>query len=452
MNENIEQILKLINTLPDDELKDALLNYHANDIAMVFEHLTNKELERLYKILPNDFLSEIFTYLEQPTDYVETMSNDKVADILEEMDSDDAVDFLDELNKSDVDTDDIKEIEDLIDDKVYDDIELINSYETDEIGSMMTNNFIAIDQAYSVKEAMKEVIKEAAIHDNINVIFTTSYQKYTGLILLRDLICARSGDKLSDIIKTNYPYLKDKQKMEDIIDELKDYDLDTLAVLNEEQAIVGAITKEDILEFTEDSMTDDYAKFVGINDNEEIEETESTFKSAIHRLPWLILLLGIGLLISIISSNFEKIIIGLTAIVFFQSMIFDMSGNSATQSLGVTILNLNAKDEKKRFFRELLIGMINGAIIAVLGFITVFVILLISKYQMHAIIKTSITVGLSLFIGISISNVLGFLVPTILNKLHIDPAYASGPFITTMNDVTSLLIYYGIASLLFYVL
>ena len=449
-----EQIIQLIRTLDDNDLIVALKQYHENDIADAFASLEQYELDHLYKILPNEFLSEIFTYLDDAASYVEEMDNDQVADIIEEMDSDDAVDFLEELKESDdFNQEDYEEIKVLIDDDALEDIALINSYADNQIGSKMTTNYITTMASGTVKKSMRDVIREAAENDNINVIYALNDDNtYNGVILLRDLICARGDDNLEDIINTNYPVLFDTQETTECYDILRDYDLDSIAVLNKKKELIGIITLSDIMEIMEDELQEDYNKFAGVNVDNDLNEP--VFKSVYKRIPWLFVLLVISLFVSMITSAFENIVISLTTIVFFQSLILDMAGNVGTQSLAVTIQSSdNSKyNAAKIISKEVFTGFINGLIIGVSSFVVISGFLLLTGKGIDISLKTSISVGISMLVAIVLSSFTGSSIPLLLTRLGIDPAAASGPFITTTNDILAVLIYYGLASLLFMVL
>jgi magnesium transporter len=187
----------------------------------------------------------------------------------------------------------------------------------------------------------------------------------------------------------------------------------------------------------------------GISDVDSM--TEPVLKSAAKRLPWLVFLLFIGLLVSLLTSSFEGVIADVPTVVFFQSLILGMAGNTGTQSLAVTISTIN--DDKKRigrvFARELLTGFLNGIIVGLVGFLLVFTILTILKDPADICLKTAFAVAISLICSMSVAAFLGSFVPFTLTKLKVDPAVASGPFITTINDVVAICIYYGLATLLF---
>jgi magnesium transporter len=449
MRDFILEILNLIqNTMDDEVLSDELSQYHASDIADSFDELTDEEIRRLYDILPSEFLADIITYIEEKERYLDLMENEDVADILDNMESNDAAEVLEEL-----DEEDILEINQLVEPETLEDINLINSYDDNELGSVMSTDYIEIKADLTIKQAMKAVINSANEVENINVIYVTDeVGKYVGIITLRDLIRARSTDLLEDIIKTNYPTLYDYSLLDEIDHDILDYELESYGVLDRRGLLIGIVNDETLIELVEEEYKEDYAMLAGISEIE--DTTEPIYKSVLARLPWLAFLLVIGLLVSLLTSSFEKVILELTTVVFFQSLILGMAGNTGTQSLAVTISKLNDDEKKigKVIKRELMTGFLNGLIIAVIAFGLVMGFLLLRNEGVAASLKTALSVSISLIISMSIAAFLGAFVPYVLSKLKVDPAVASGPFITTINDIVAIIIYYSLASLLFTIL
>ncbi len=452
----VEELKIIIASENDDDAKKSdILQYHESDIADALEELEESERLTLYRILGDEIVSEIFAYLENVEEYIEEISSEKAADIIELMDADDAIDILDEL-----DEEDREEIVSLMEPEVVEDIELIEQYSEDEIGSKMTNNFILISKTYRVKEAMKKVIKEAAENDNVSIIYVEDeFGKFFGALDLRDLIIARENDRLIDIIKQNYPSFYATEIVSEIIADLKDYGLDSYPILNENDEVIGVLTAADVSETVDEEMKDDYAKLAGLTEEEDLDE--SVFTSVKKRLPWLIVLLFMGLMVSGLISSFEDVVKTLPMIVFFQSLILGMAGNTGTQSLAVTIRlisdeEVSRKEILKTIFKEVRIGFFNGIILGSLAFGFVFLFLYFTNqgvtsdvFVLDEALKAAFIVGISLLIAMTICSVIGSIIPIIFKKIKIDPAVASGPFITTINDVLAVVIYYGLATLMF---
>ena len=446
MRDFIVEIINLVaNAKEDEKLIDELSQFHPSDIADAFLELQDEDLLRLYKILPREMLADIITFIEDKERYLELMDNHEVADILDNMESNDAALVLEEL-----DEEDIAEINTLVEPETLEDINLINSYDDEMIGSMMSTDFIEIKEDYTIKQAMRHVISSANEVENINVIYVScSNGKFKGIITLRDLIRARSNDLLSDIIKTNYPVLHDFNLVEEIDKDILDYELESYAVLDSDEQLIGIVNDETLIDLLEEDYKEDYAMLAGIS---EIEDTnEPIFKSVTKRLPWLALLLVIGLVVSLLTSSFDAVIATLPFVVFFQSLILGMAGNTGTQSLAVTISKLNDDEKKisKVIRRELFTGFLNGLFIAIISFGMVIGFLMLRGNSVEIAYKTALAVSISLVASMSIAAFLGAFTPWILSKLKIDPAVASGPFITTINDIVAIAIYYTMALILF---
>lgn len=453
MNQNYKnELLEIIRSNRNETEKlEELQNYHENDIAQVLAFLSKEERFALYKMIDKDTLSDIFSYLEEPGEYIDELSNEAVADIIENMDTDDAIDILEELEEEDR-----QELIELMDKEAVEDIKLISSYDEDKIGSKMTTNYIAIPVKLTVKQAMSTMVKEAAVNDNVSTLyFIDDEEKFVGAMDLRDLILAREGQKLEDLIKTSYPFLQANELVSESISKIQSYALDSIPVLDEEKHLVGVITSDDITEVIQDELTEDYAKFAGLTEEEDLKE--SVFQSMKKRIPWLLFLLMLGLLTSILISGFEAVVASIPLVVFFQSLILDMSGNTGTQSLAVTIRvisdeNISKKDVRKLIFKEFRVGFSNGLLIGITSMIAVFLFLnfVISKDQaMDYNMKVAFSVGISMFVAMLIASLSGTVIPIIFKKCRIDPAVASGPLITTLNDVISVVVYYGLVWILF---
>lgn len=443
----INQLLDIMNASYHAHLlRESLSDFHSNDVAQVLP-LISKDLRlRLYAVLSNDELSDIFAYLDNPSEFIEEMSGEKVADIIEEMASDDAVDLLEEL-----DEDKQKEILELLDDETARDVELITAYEEDCVGSIMTNDFVVIKNTFSVKEAMNSLISQAETCENITIIYVTDEEdKYYGAIELKDLFIARADLPLENIIATSYPCFSADLKIADVIEKIKDYSEESLPVIDSDNKLIGALTGSNVVEAVQSEMEEDYAKLAGLS--ESANENSGVFKNLAIRLPWLIILLGLGMLVSSMIATFDHVIALLPLLAFFQPMILGMSGNAGTQALGVTIRNLSLSNEKsswKKVWRETAISFINGLLLAIISFILLGLYITFFKdMPMDRAFTLSFCIGFALAVSMTVSGFCGSAVPIVFKKLGIDPSAASGPLITTASDLVSALTYYGLVSLI----
>jgi len=442
----IVEIVKLIRgNKTAKELREALEDYHDSDIADAIELITKEERQKVYRILGAEKVSDIFAYLEDPEEFITELDIEKAARIIENMDADDAVDVLEE-----VDEETQKKIISLMDDESSRDIQLIQSYEEDEIGSKMTTNFVNISNRLTIKQAMKELIRQADENDNISTIYVTDREnKFYGVIDLKDLIRARADVPLEDLIITSYPYVLDHEKIDDSIEKIKDYAEDSIPVLNEAGNVLGVITSQDIIEVVDDELGEDYARLAGLTAEEDLKETLP--QSMKKRLPWLVTLLILGLFVSTIVGLFEAVVAELAIVVCFQSLILDMAGNVGTQSLAVTIRvlmdeQLKTSEKVKFVFKEMRVGFFNGLLLGSLAFLGIgLYVMLLKHYPTGFSFAVAACVGGSLWLAMIVSSLVGTLVPMFFHKIKVDPAVASGPLITTVNDLVAVVTYYGCA-------
>lgn len=432
----------------DDRIKEELEEYHAKDIAEVFEELTADERERLLSVLGSEMMSEIVAFLTDAGDYLTEIDAQEAAEIIEQMDADDAAEVLEELN------DDVrKEIfEHIEDEEVIEDIELIDSYEDNQFGSRMSTNYIAVNKNLTIKEAMKTLISEAAENDNIYTIFAINDDgSFYGAIDLKELIVARSTVELDSLIYNTFPFVYDKDIISDNIERLRSYSENMIPVISaDDNTLLGVITSNDIIELVDEERGEDYAKLAAMSSEQEPDET--LFESMKKRVPWLIALLFMGLAVSAVVGLFENVVSALPMIVSFQSLILGMAGNVGTQSLAVTVRALGNGDDnslKKQLItiiKEVRVALFNGAVLGLISFVIVSAYLLIfASYGTGFVLAAAGCVGTAMCFAMTISGLTGASIPICLYRFGVDPAVASGPLITTVNDLVAVLSYYGLA-------
>ena len=366
-------------------------------------------------------------YTAQSKKHLRDKNLQEAAKVLSLMEVDDAVDVLDEVDDATK-----KQVVDMLPEDAGNDIQMILSYEENEMGSRMTTNYIAIRRGIDIRQAMRELVSQAGENDNIGTVYVLD-----------------ENDTLESIINTTYPFVTDHEKIEDCIDELVDYAEDSIPVLSETKELLGVITAQDVVEAVDDEMGEDYAKLAGLTDEEDLRET--TKESMKKRLPWLIILLFLGMGVSSVVGAFEAVVAVLPIVMCFQSLILDMAGNVGTQSLAVTIRvlmdeNLTGKQKLHLVWKEMKVGFVNGLLLGSLAFVFIGIYIACFKHNawLHAFLISG-CVGVSLMVAMVISSLVGTLIPIFFHKIKIDPAVASGPLITTVNDLVAVVTYYGLA-------
>jgi magnesium transporter len=442
-----KELLELIAGETDEEaLKAALANYHLYDVAQALLEVTEEERIRVYQALGEVETAELFGFYEDKDELISELDEEHAAKILDEMEAPDVVEILSEIEEEDRDR-----ITSLMDDEARELVERIEAYDEEAVGSYMTDDLITLTEGQTVPSATGQMIKQAGEKDNILTLFVTDKDGvYMGAVELQKLIRARRDDSFDDLIMRSYPFVYDDEIMGDCVDRLKEYAEDIIPVLNRSGVLVGALTADTISEVAEDEIREDYAKLGGLTADEETEE--SVISAVKNRLPWLILLLFLGLAVSSVVGLFEGVIASLPVLVFFQTMILGMAGNAGTQSLAVAVMRLSSGKEKQGGLRELPVGLINGLIMGVVAFGVVFLYLALwgkeviegAGFSMSHAALTGGAVGISLAVSIAIAAFVGSALPRLLTRIGVDPAVASGPFITTLNDVVAVAVYYGL--------
>lgn len=431
-------------------MQERLEDYHGNDIAQVMDRLSPQERKKLCRICTVDMLAEIFEHLdEEPAGvYLSEMPVKKAADVISELETDTAVAVLHEIPKEKREL-----IIEALQPDIQEDIRLIASFDEDEIGSKMTTNLIHIRKNLTVKEAMKELIRQAKENDNISTLFTVDENnEFYGAIDLKDLITAESTVSLDSLISTSFPYVYANETIDDCIEKLKDYSENSIPVLDNFNRLLGVITSQSIIEVIDDEMGEDYARLAGLTAEEDLQEP--LVESMKKRMPWLLVLLGLGLAVSAVVGAFETVVAQLTLIMAFQSLILDMAGNVGTQSLAVTIRvltdeNLSFQQKLHLVTKEMRVGLCNGILLGLLSFLSVGCYIMLFKHK-TALFSFAVSgcIGTSLMLAMLISSAVGTFIPLFFKKIKIDPAVASGPLITTVNDLVAVVTYYGISWLL----
>ena len=443
------EIIRILRSnLAPKQKREQVLEYHENDIAAVLPLLSREERARAWTILGTEAAADILDYAEERGDYLEEMGIRKRAEILSALNSAEAVEYLQTLEKPDRSA-----LLELMDEEARQDVLLLSSFDEDEIGSWMTTEYVSVPVSASVRQAMKTLVDQAAEHGNISTIYVVDEDEtYLGAIPLRDLIIAREGTALSAITMTSYPYVYASEQIDDCLERLKDYSEDSIPVLDNENKLQGVLTSQDLTQLVDDELGEDYAKLAGLSAEEDLHEP--LLRSVAKRLPWLAILLGLGLLVSSVVGVFESVVAHLTLIVAFQSLVLDMAGNVGTQSLAVTIrvlMDEHLSGRQKLFLvgKEARVGFVNGLILGVLSFALVGLYLVVLKGQAPATAFTvSFCTGAALLVSILLSSITGTVVPLLFQKLKVDPAVASGPLITTINDLVAVVSYYGLAWIL----
>ena len=440
------QIAQLLESrLTPGRMRQELLNYHENDMAAALESLDGRQQDRLCSLLQNDELADLLPYAEDPAPWLDRLPLLRRVQVLSHADAADAADYLQLLPRSQRDS-----LLELLSPEARQAIALLVSFDEDSIGRYMTTNYISIPASADVRTAMKTLVSQAADNDNIATLYVVDQAgRLAGAIDLKDLIIAREGTPLDDITASSYPYVYADEDVDQCLDRLSDYSEDSIPVLDESHRLQGVLTAQDLADLLEEKRGDDYARLGGLSAGEDLDEPLR--RSITKRLPWLIILLGLGMVVSAVVGLFETVVAQLTLIVSFQSLVLDMAGNVGTQSLAVTIRVLtdsrvDAHRRRALIWKEARVGLVNGLLLGSLSFLLIGGYLMLLKGQPPVVaFSVSFCTGAALLLAMFLSSAAGTVVPLLFQKLHVDPAVASGPLITTLNDLAAVVTYYGLA-------
>lgn len=311
----------------------------------------------------------------------------------------------------------------------------------------LSNNYITIKPDMDVKEAMQVLVLNSKDETMIEKLYVVDKKnKLLGVVDLKTLIIARSPNKIIDIMRKQYRFLTEDASIDEAIEIVQQYDLEMVPIVDLNGHLKGVFTAEDALDLLKESSLETYRNLASTSNTKPNPKALDKLKS---RLPWLLILLFLALFTSSILSANENIISSVLVLTYFQTMILDTSGNISTQALASTVINLSMDSKlnlKKQLLKEISIGLINTMITAMFGFIVAYVTLSILKQPKP--LEVSLVVGITLLVSLFIGTLTGSIIPLIFKKLNVDPSVASGPFMTTINDVFSLLIYLSLASYL----
>lgn len=443
-----EEIVSLIRSgLTPKKMQEQIADYHEKDIALAMEELTADERAKLFRLLTMETLVSVLEYSENMAEFFAPLTMRQKVEALSLMEASSAVELLQALSKLERD-----QLTDLLTPELRSEIRLLSSFEEDEIGSRMSTNYIEIPENVSIKGAMSELIRQAPENDNMSTLYVVDEEgTFCGAIDLKDLIIAREGTALSDITRVSYPYVYAKAQIDECLPSLIDYSEASIPVLDNDNKLIGVVTAQDFMEVIDEELGEDYAKLAGLTAEEDL--SEPVFHSVKKRLPWLGILLVLGFFVSATVGLFESVVAQLPVIMSFQSLILGMAGNVGTQSLAVAIRVLMDQQVSSKHliglvWKETRVGILNGLLLGLLSFIAIGLYLMVSGNAAVFAFAVSGCLGIAMVLAMLASSLSGTIIPILFKKLGVDPAVASGPLITTVNDLVAVISYYGLTWLL----
>lgn len=425
----------------DDEALIALLSeYHASEIAILFETLSQEQRERIINILPLEVASEVISEMDSeshPERILDNLHPDKRTEIVEEMDYDDAADIISLLSEERQD-----EILEELDHEDASTIRNLLTYAEDTAGGLMNSQVLKVNSSLTKKEALEEIInlsEEIEEFYTINVV--DNYNRLVGIVSLKDIIKSKHTVHIRELLNNDFVYVKADTDQEEVAKLLSQYNLTGIPVVDDDMHLLGRVTFDDVMDVLEDENTEDMLKISGVSEDEELS---GNWKEAVKsRLPWLILNLGTAFLAVSVIRYFEPVLGRIPILAGYMAMIAGMGGNAATQALAVTVRRISLNDltdnqAYRTVLKEFTVGLINGAVIG-------FVVLMFALFY-----DSNPMLGLVIFFAMTgnlvIAGIAGSSIPLALKRVGIDPAIASSIIITTFTDVFGFLLLLGLAA------
>ena len=441
--EYLEHIRKIIDERDEEAARRELEDLHPADIAELYQELDLEEAEFLYKLLDGDTAADVLMELDEDDrrKLLSTMPAEEIAkQFIDHLDTDDAVDIIQELDEDDRDEilshiDDVEQAGDIID---------LLKYDEDTAGGLMGTEMIVVNENWSMPECIKQMRMQAEELDEIYYVYVVDNDnKLRGILPLKKLITDPSVSKIKHVMEEDPVAVKADTPIDDVALDFEKYDLVAMPVVDSIGRLLGRITVDDVMDQVRESQERDYQLASGLSSDVETDDTLFTQTKA--RLPWLLIGMMGGIGNSMILRNFEAGFAADPALALFIPLIGGTGGNVGTQSSAIVVQglangSLDIRNSARQLFKELGVGLINGCIISLL-------VLAYNYFVSGVSLATTLSVSLSLMSVVIFASVFGTFVPLTLERFKVDPALATGPFISITNDIIGMVIYMGISTL-----
>ncbi|NOY47280.1 MAG: magnesium transporter [Chlorobi bacterium] len=438
----IEKVEHLIDSRDDSTILELFNEFHYADIAEILDELNLEQATYIIKLLDSEKTSDILTELDEDNreKILKNLSAKEIAEEIEELDTDDAADIIGELPEERQET----VIAHIEDEEHKADIQELLTYDEDTAGGLMAKELVSVNENWTVTQCVKEMRAQAENVTRVHSIYVVDdNEKLIGRLSLKDLLVANPRAHISSFYIPKVDFVHVNDAAEDVAKVMQKYDLEAIPVVDDNQKLLGRITIDDIVDVIKEEAEKDYQLAAGIT--QDVEADDSVWKLTKARLPWLLIGMFGGLGAASIIKGFGSVFETYSILLIFIPLIQATAGNVGVQSSAIVVQGLANDTIKgeilKRLFKESFLGLVNGIAIA-------FIVLLISHFYFETSYLISLTIGVALIAVIIMAALVGTFIPIFLEKKGIDPAVATGPFITTSNDVFGILIYFLIAKLI----
>lgn len=451
-DETLEKLKELVKEKQYNELKREFTDLYPTDIAFLLDDMPEEYRPVCFRLLPKDIAADVFVELESDSQemLIKSFSNTELESILDELYLDDTVDIIEEMPSNVV-----KRILKYSDPDTRKEINKILQYPEDSAGSIMTTEFIKLRQYNTVAQAFDIIRKNGDEAETINVCYVTDEGCHLqGYVTIRTLVLEKdTSTKIADIMDTQIISVSTRDDKEDVAQDMSKYDFDAMPVVDSENRIVGIVTFDDAIDVMEEEATEDIEKMAAITPMDKPYLRTSTFELWKARIPWLLLLMISATFTGMIITSFEDALASYVALTAFIPMLMDTGGNSGSQASvtvirGISLQEIEFKDIFKVVWKELRVALFCGITLAVVSFAKIMLFDGMVLGNTGITPTVALTVCLTLVLTVVCAKVVGCIMPLLAEKLGFDPAVMASPFITTIVDAISLLIYFGFAKAL----
>lgn len=439
-----DKILEFVENKDYKSLKKELKDINEKDLADIISKLRTKEIAKIFRLIPKDKAADVFAEIDPDLagDLIVYLSDKEVVNLINEMAADDATDILEEVPANLVD-----KILKMCDEDTRKDINKLLNYKEDSAGSIMTVEYPELKENLSIKEAKKILKREMEEYETINTCFVVNAKRVlTGTVELKDLLFAAEDTLIKDISNNDIQFVNTNTDQEEVATIFSKYDITVMPVVDSEQRLVGIITIDDVLDVVEEEATEDMKKMAAIIPIDKPYTKVGVLDTFASRIPWLLLLMVSATFTGGIIKSFENQLSKYTILTAFIPMLMDTGGNAGGQSSvsiirALSLNDIEFRDIFKVWYKEIRVAILCSLVLAVCNFIKMIIIDGVTK-------MVALTVCVTLCITVLIAKTIGCMLPMIAKKIGFDPAVMASPFITTIVDACSLLIYFTIASFL----
>ena len=433
-NELLNNIEYLVKEKSSSTLLNLFADLHSADIAEIINHSNASNAQYLFALLDTETAGEVVTEIDENLreKIINNIATKKLYDIIDELETDDATDIVSELPNEVA-----NEVLKMMTDEDSHEVKELLKYEEDTAGGIMSTDFLSVEDSKTIRSAIREVRNNAENFEHIYSIYVINANKIlVGIVTLKSLLIYPLKTKITSVMQEDLIYVTPKVDQEEVANVMKKYNLVAIPVVDNDKVMLGRITIDDIVDIIQDEADEDIQRMAGLS--EEQESTDSIFRISRIRLPWLLMALVGELLGVFLLSNFGHIIEQITIAAFFFPILMAMGGSSGNQAAIVMVKGLGTgeiwlKDSLKKLSKELLVGIMNALVISCILYISTSFF-----FNDHHFI---FILSISMITIIVFATMLGAIVPLVLKKFNLDPAVATGPFVSTSNDILGLIIY-----------